>query len=531
MEGGGPGTGSAALGRMKFPSCAFLLALLAPLPGSWAAGERINHEGRLLGPLPTVSTPLLFNTPEADAVVSAMQIMPATNPWNEDISQRPLLANSAAMITQISNDLASNRRNLRPFFEMNYVLVPDSQPRAAIEFFDYPDESDLDGGTDPFGQYPIPSNLPVETWPRETGSLTLDQWQRDVNDDGGDRHSIIVQPGAGFIWETWQTKKVGTAWEASNGAKFNLSSNALRPAGWTSADAAGLPMFPALVRYDECQRGMVEHALRLIVKRTRVGYIYPATHNASVGNTTDPNIPAMGQRLRLKAGFNVPANWTKEEKAVCAALKKYGAIVADNGGFFSVSVCPDNRFPEGCFNNLSSIGIGNFEVVQTTGPNEGPRSPGGPVANAGADFVAGLGAETPLNGSFSGTGTAQWKVLSGPGTVMFSNASAANTTATFSKSGRYLLALGVSNGVHAVSYDVVAVEVMLAVSLARDGSDLLVRFPSAAGQSYRIEYCESLNSAWATLADNLAGNGGTYQYRDVAVLNLSRRFYRVRVLQ
>jgi hypothetical protein len=337
-------------------------------------GERINHEGRVLAAVPVVRTPLLFNTPEADAVVAAMQIMPRDNPWNEVISKRPLLPNSDAMIARIIADLAPSRRTLRLFPEMNYVLVPDDQPLVPVKFANYPDESDLNGGKSATGLYPIPSNLPVETWPVGAGPLTLAQWQQDTANKGGDRHAIIVQPGTGDFWETWETRRTGNAWRASNGAKFSLTSNSLRPAGWTSGDAAGLPMFPALVRYDECMRGMVEHALRLVVKRTRVGPIYPATHSASVGHTTDPNIPAMGQRLRLKAAFAVLQGWTVQEKAVILALKKYGAIVADNGGFFSVSITPDDRYPKGCFEHLNGIGIGNFEVIQTTGPHEGPRA-------------------------------------------------------------------------------------------------------------------------------------------------------------
>ncbi len=387
--------GSALRSRLKrlwTPTLALLL-----VGNSLAAGERVNQEGRILGPPPSVSQPVLFNTPQADAVVAAMQIMPLNSPWNEDVSRRPLLVNSAAMIARISADLASNRQTLRPFYEMNYALVPDNQPDISIPFFNYPAESDP-------SPYPIPSNLPVEGWPRATGTLTLNQWQQDVNNTGGDRHAIIVKPGAGTIWETWLTRLTATGWQASNGAKFDLKSNTLRPAGWTSGDAAGLPMFPAVVRYDECERGMVEHAIRLVVKRTRVGPIYPATHQASVGNTTDPNIPAMGQRLRLKAGFVIPESWSTEEKAVLRALKKYGAIVADNGGFFSISVCPDDRFPATAFDNLSSVGINNFEVVQSTGPNEGPRSPGAPVVNAGADLAAVVNTPVTLGGTVTAPG-------------------------------------------------------------------------------------------------------------------------------
>jgi hypothetical protein len=329
--------------------------------------QRTNQAGRLLGPLPVVTQPILFNTPEADAVISAMQIFPVNNPWNEDISRRPLLTNSPAMINQITAELASSRRTVRAFFEMNFVLVPDTQPLIPISFFNYPDESDP-------SPYPIPANLPIETWPLETGSLTLEDWQQDIQNAGGDRHAIIVQPGAGWVYETWLTKRTGTQWAASNGARFDLKSNNLRPSGWTSGDAAGLCMFAGLVRYDECERGMVEHAVRLVVKHTRREFIYPATHYASSPSTSDPNVPAMGQRLRLSANFVIPASWAKEERAVASGLQKYGAIVADNGGFFSISVAPDPRFPANAFTHLNSLSLTNFEVIQTTGPSEGPRA-------------------------------------------------------------------------------------------------------------------------------------------------------------
>src|SRR5688572_29203140 len=158
-------------------------SLLAPLPPG--AAERINHEGRILGAVPAVTNSLLFNTPQADAVISALQIFPPNNAWNEDISRRPLLSNSAAMITQVVNDLSTNRRTLRPFQEMNFVIVPDHQPLAPINFYEYPDESDP-------SPYPIPWNMPVESWPSQTSGQTLYEWQRDVQDWGGDRHSIIL---------------------------------------------------------------------------------------------------------------------------------------------------------------------------------------------------------------------------------------------------------------------------------------------------------------------------------------------------
>jgi hypothetical protein len=514
------------------------IVLLVPLA---AHGQRINHEGRILGEVPVVSQPLLFNTAEADAVISTLQLMPRDSAWNEDISQRPLLPNSDAMIARVKSDLAviSGRQNLRPFFEMNYVLVPDHQPVVSIPFFEYPEESDLDGGAYPAGLYPIPPNMPVEGWPLETDGLTNAQWQEDINDDGGDRHSIIIKPGIGAFWETWQAKRTGASWEAANGAKWNLDSNALRPAGWTSADAGGLPMFPALVRYDECRRGMVEHALRLIVKRTRTGPVYPATHHASDPPTSDPNVPAMGQRFRLKAGFVIPESWTIYEKAVLRALKKYGAIVADNGNFFSVSVAPDDRFPSTAFSHIrNSIDINNFEVIQTTGATEGPRSPGAPTAHAGPDQVVNAGpggATANLSGSVTAPGAAaiQWNLYAGPAPVVFGNASAAATTVTFSIPGTYTLMLSAADGVHAVAYDalVVTVGTVTDPDITTAGHDVRIAFPTTAGRHYRLQFSSNL-TAWQTLADNLTGTGSILTVTDAGILTppAGRRFYRVVVL-
>lgn len=458
--------------------------------------ERINHEGRILGPSLTVSAPTLFNTPEADAVVASMQIMPATSAWNEDISRRPLLANSEAMINQIISDLATNRRTLRVFFEMNFALVPDTQPLTPITFFNYADESDP-------SPYPIPTNLPIETWPRETGALTLSEWQEDVNGEGGDRHAIIVQPGAGLIWETWLTKRTAQGqWRASNGARFDLKSNALRRAGWTSADAAGLPMFPALVRFDECERGMVEHAMRIVVKQSRREYIYPATHFASETPATAVNVPAMGQRVRLKQTFVIPDSWTKHEKAVLLGLKKYGALVADNGNFFSISAVPDHRWPASAFSHLNSISITNFEVVQTTGPNEGPRAAGAPAAFAGEDRFAATGIALQLDGhvAFSGAAPAiNWRKYSGPGTALFSDAGRTNATATFNAPGDYLLMLSAVDGTHAVAYDAVKVTV---------SSDLRV-FASALEGKIKVEWTHPAPQTVVEMASQIPGAAWT----------------------
>ncbi|HMP82534.1 MAG TPA: hypothetical protein PKA41_07475 [Verrucomicrobiota bacterium] len=501
-----------------------LIIFVLFLHAAGAIAERINQEGRILGPLPLVTDAILFNTTNADAVVSAMQILPVNNPWNECISNRPVLANSDAMIAQIISDLSTNNRTLRAFKEMNFALVPDSQPNVPITFVDYPDESDLNGGVYPKGLWPIPTNMPVETWPSETGGMSLTQWQQ--TDNGSDRHSIVVQPGSGNIWETWRALRTGTNWQAANGAKFNLNTNGLRPAGWTSGDAAGLPMFPALVRFDECERGMVEHAMRIVVKRTRREYIYPATHYASTTPASQTNVPAMGQRVRLKSSFVIPDNWTKQEKAVLMGLKKYGAMVADNGNFFSISVTPDNRWPSGCFNRLSSISITNFEVIVTTGPNEGPRSPGSPMAFAGVDRTIAPGQPLDLQGVvlFSNTPPAiRWKLYSGPTNVTFANTALTNTTATFSAPGVYTLMLSADDGVHAVAYDAMVVHVgeLIAISISQAGTNLALTWTGGT-PPFVVERSAGLYPAsWSGVATTMVHNAS------VPATNTSA-FFRVR---
>jgi hypothetical protein len=495
------------------------LAASALFIGSVCAAERINQEGRILGSPPVVTNSVLFNTPQADAIVSSMQIFPVTSSWNEDISRRPVLPNSDAMIAQIMADLSSTRRTLRAFQEMNFVLVPHSQPPVPINFISYPDESDP-------SPYPIPSNMPIETWPTGTGNLTLQQWQQDINNSGADRHSIIVQPGAGFIWETWQAQLVGTQWQASNGAKFDLNSNTLRPAGWTSGDAAGLPMFPALPRYDECERGMVEHACRIVVFRTRKQYLYPANHYASSTAATQTNVPAMGQRLRLKSSFLIPSTWSTEEKAILLGLKKYGALVADNGNFFSISVTPDDRWPANAFSHVSSVGITNFEVVVSTGPNEGPRSPGAPAANAGPDQTAPVGLSVNLKGFVSFTGAQpniHWKLYSGPGSVSFGNVAQTNSSAIFNAPGTYTLLLSADDGVHAVAYDAVKVTATQGLAMHIDCSGTNVSLSWTGGVApFVIERAQNSPAGnWVPIMTN--GN-----YNAQLALTNSVGFFRIR---
>src|SRR5207237_5070550 len=161
-------------------------------------------------------------------------------------------------------------------------------------------------------------------------------------------------------------------------------------------------------------------------------------------------------------GFVIPDTWTIEEKAVLRALKKYGALVADNGNFFSVSVCPDDRFVANAFDHLSTVGISNFEIVQTTGANEGPRSPGSPSVNAGPDQFLEAATTVTLSGTVndpSGNAAVLWKVYSGPAGVVFANPNQASTNATINSPGTYTFLLSADDGVHAIAYDAVVIRV------------------------------------------------------------------------
>ena len=313
--------------------------------------------------LPPITGPVMFDTPEADRILAAMQVFPADSAWNEDISGRPVDPQSHAIIASIGAD-----RPLGFNLDMNFIIVPPGQPRVPVRVTMYPKESDP-------GPFPVPSNAPIENWPltrnEDTGALpkpgvTLEKFQREGT---GDRHLILVDPVNGKLHEFWQARLTDTGWEASQASTFDLTSNAMRPEGWTSSDAAGLPVFPAVVRYDEVARGRVSHALRVTVRRTRRAYVYPASHFASPH--ADPTLPRMGERLRLRADFDV-SGFPPHARAILDGLKRHGMFVADNGRDWLLSIAPDRRF-EG-LESLSRVKGSDFEVIVPTGPNEGPRA-------------------------------------------------------------------------------------------------------------------------------------------------------------
>jgi hypothetical protein len=284
--------------------------------------------------------PAALAAPAASAAptVGGCPVFPADNPWNQDVSTLPVDPRSDAYVAAIS---ASGNRFLHPDFGghgqygIPYKVVPRSQKRVPIRFNAYGDESNR-------GPYPIPSNVPVEK--------------------GSDRHVIVVQKGLCRLYEMFNAHRSGRGWVANQGSVFDLTSNALRPEGWTSADAAGLPIFAGLARYDEVAAGAIEHALRFTVEDSQRGYIHPATHAAS--DSDDPNLPPMGLRLRLKAGFDT-SSFHGEALVILEALKRYGMIVADNGSSWYLTGAADRRWNDGDLDQLKSVPGSAFEAVQT----------------------------------------------------------------------------------------------------------------------------------------------------------------------
>jgi hypothetical protein len=308
--------------------------------------------------MPKLTGPVMFDTPEADAIVTALEVFPADNPWNLDISDWPLHPKSKAIVGSIGAN-----KPFRCNMDMGFVLVPPTQKRVDVKVVAYPDESDK-------GPFPVPDMIPIEGWPVgfKDKKVTLDDVQRDKLKQGGDRHAIVVDPESRMLYEFYQMRKTDDGWQAACTAIFDLKSNKMRPDTWTSTDAAGLPLFPAVVRYDELKRGIVEHAMRVTVVKTRRAYVYPARHFAS--RLTDENLPRMGERLRLRQDFDV-STFSPEVQAILKGLKKYGMYVADNGIDWAISAAPDARIPNFA-EELRKIKGSDFEVVQ---PPQGYKPP------------------------------------------------------------------------------------------------------------------------------------------------------------
>lgn len=265
-------------------------------------------------------------------------LFPDDNPWAQRVDGLPVHENSDGYIDYILGtggsgflhaDFGSN-----PDYGIPFVVVPPGQPRVPMTF-------EYDGESDP-GPYPIPSDAPVEA--------------------GSDRHILVVQDEECMLYEVFAAERQGAGWSAGSGAIFDLRSNRLRPAGWTSADAAGLPIFAGLARYDEVDSGAVEHALRVTFRSTQRGYISPATHFAS--SITDPDAPPMGLRLRLRADFDI-SGYDGHARVILETLRDYGLIVADNGSNWYISGTTDARWDDDDLDQLKTVPGSAFEVVET----------------------------------------------------------------------------------------------------------------------------------------------------------------------
>jgi hypothetical protein len=275
----------------------------------------------------------------------ACPIFPASNAWNQRVDSLPVAANSAQMIASIGlstglhPDFGSGLWDGGPI-GIPFDVVSKTTPRSRVSF-DYADESDK-------GPYPIPTTVHIE------GGRA----------SSGDRHAILVDKSACKLYELYALyPKTGGGWKAGSGAIWNLRSNALRPAGWTSANAAGLPIFPGLARYVEVAAGSIDHALRFTAPCTAPRYVYPARHEASTCHGA--NLPPMGLRVRLKASVNI-SGLPYQARIVAEALKRYGMILADNGSPWFISGAPNKGWNNDALHLLDRLTGKDFQVVDTS---------------------------------------------------------------------------------------------------------------------------------------------------------------------
>jgi hypothetical protein len=268
-------------------------------------------------------------------------ILPAEDPLNQEIADAPVDPNSANYVASIGLTA-----HLHPDFGTEasygipYTVVGPEQPKVAIKLTKYKSESNP-------GPYPVPADAPIEGGGKN---------------GHGDKHVLVVQEGSCMLYELYKAHRKGEGWTAASGAVFNLRSDALRPEGWTSADAAGLPIFPLLARYPEVASGRIDHALRVTVPESQNGYIHPATHFAS--DSSDPNLPPMGLRLRLKASYSL-APFNGESLVILEALKRYGLIVADNGSPWFITGAPNPAWNDESLEEIKQVPGSEFEAVES----------------------------------------------------------------------------------------------------------------------------------------------------------------------
>jgi len=279
--------------------------------------------------------------------------LPAGDIWHSDVSGLPLAAGSSRYVTSIGADrgvhadFGSGTWDGGPLgLPITYVGAGQARVRVT---FDYADESDP-------GPYPIPRSAQVEGGPSSDG----------------DRHILVVDSSACRLYELFDAHpNADGSWHAGSGASYDLRSDRLRPAGWTSADAAGLPILPGLVRYEEVAAGRIDHAIRVTVPRTRNSYLWPARHAAS--SNSDASLPPMGLRLRLKAGADV-SRLPAQARVIAQAMKTYGVIIADNGSSWFISGAPDPHWDNDALHTLGALTGSDFEAVDVSGLMADPSS-------------------------------------------------------------------------------------------------------------------------------------------------------------
>ena len=289
-------------------------------------------------------------------------IFPADDVWNTPIANLPVNSQSAAWIASMNSAATSIHFVFGPTFGMPFDVVSPSQPLVPITF-QYADQSDS-------GPYPLSADTSIQGGPGATG----------------DRHAIMVNPSTCNLYELYNAHYSASGSTAGAGAIWNLNSNALRPAGWTSADAAGLPILPGLVRYDEVQSGVISHAIRVTAESTDASYIWPARHES--GSTSNPNLPPFGARFRLKASYNI-SGYSAQAQVVLRAMQQYGLILADNGPTWSFWGTSDTTWPQSLVNELDTVPASAFEAVDESGlmidPNSGQARQLGAAVNCGSD--------------------------------------------------------------------------------------------------------------------------------------------------
>jgi hypothetical protein len=297
------------------------------------------------GAAPAALAPVVLRPSVSLVPGTSCPLFPADSWWHADVSRLPVNSRSRQWLAATG---AAGRR-LHPDFGPSFgaqpvpygipvTVVRAGTARVAVRF-GYADESDR-------VRYPLSRTTKIEGGPNA----------------GGDRHAIVVDAGTCTLFETWDTHRTATGWYAGSGAVWSLRSNRLRPAGWTSADAAGLPILPGLLRYDEVAAGRVDHAIRFTVPTTSRAYVWPARHQA--GSTADPRYPPMGARFRLKASYPV-RGYTRAAAVVLVAMKRYGMVVADNGSPWFFQGTSDTRWPAALVDELKKIPASAFEAVDT----------------------------------------------------------------------------------------------------------------------------------------------------------------------